>query len=60
VDGIGEARIRLHLELNITDIDPVEKSQDIGDEDERDDAQADLAVDPILPGPLDPSARFRY
>jgi hypothetical protein len=40
-------------------MDPVEKSQDIGDDDERDDAQADLAGDPIL-GPLDPSARFRY
>jgi hypothetical protein len=38
----------LHLQLREADVDPVQERHDVADEQERDDAQPDLAVQRVL------------
>ncbi|MNS65958.1 hypothetical protein D3C72_991510 [compost metagenome] len=48
VHGVAEAQVLLHLQLGEADVDAVQERHHVADEQERDDAQPDLAVERIL------------
>ena len=52
VDGVAELQVSRHLQLGEADVDPVEKGDDVADEQERDQVPGDLAPGRLLELPV--------